>query len=330
MPTGAYDTHNYVTMKKLILLLSVILCSLAASAQTALIATLSHDGEITTYSGSNALKDAYAAAVDGDKITLSAGTFNTPNFSKRVSIYGSGMTEGTGTMLTNSGNNISIDNAKPDDNTYITIESLIFNDNISAENVNYTIFLKCSFKRFSQQKITSKVKFIHSKILRLEDYSTLSLNDLILNNCVIIYLDLSHYASFYNCYVNTNSQYGSLRGYFNNCILSSRYKYEAIISGSVASYCYYIGEKSDFFSGISSQTNHVFVNLDPFKPDTYYELKDEYATEWLGSDGTQVGIYGGSLPFDPTPTTPQITKFNVSPKTTADGKLSVDIEVKAD
>lgn len=48
-----------------------------------------------------------------------------------------------------------------------------------------------------------------------------------------------------------------------------------------------------------------------------------------GTDGTEVGIYGGSLPYDPTPTNPQITKFNVASKTTADGKLSVDIEVKS-
>ena len=58
-------------------------------------------------------------------------------------------------------------------------------------------------------------------------------------------------------------------------------------------------------------------------------LKEELQSTWLGDDGTQVGIYGGFLPFDPTPTNPQITKFNVASKTTADGKLSVDIEVKA-
>jgi hypothetical protein len=58
-----------------------------------------------------------------------------------------------------------------------------------------------------------------------------------------------------------------------------------------------------------------------------FELTDEAKTTYLGSDGTQVGIYGGSLPFDPTPSNPQITKFNVASKSTADGKLSVDIQV---
>lgn len=36
-----------------------------------------------------------------------------------------------------------------------------------------------------------------------------------------------------------------------------------------------------------------------------------------------------SLPYSAIPTNPQITKFNVASKTTADGKLSVDIEVKS-
>ncbi len=65
-----------------------------------------------------------------------------------------------------------------------------------------------------------------------------------------------------------------------------------------------------------------------FKEGTFYQLTDD-AKKYLGSDGTEVGIYGGSLPFDPTPTNPQIVKFNVAPKTTADGKLSIDIEVNA-
>ena len=60
-----------------------------------------------------------------------------------------------------------------------------------------------------------------------------------------------------------------------------------------------------------------------------FELTDEAKTKYLGTDGTEVGIYGGNLPFDPTPSNPQITKCNVASKSTADGKLSVDIEVRA-
>ena len=61
--------------------------------------------------------------------------------------------------------------------------------------------------------------------------------------------------------------------------------------------------------------------------DEKYELSEEKQKSYTGTDGTQVGIYGGNMPFDPIPSNPQITKCNVAAKSTADGKLSVDIEV---
>ena len=72
-------------------------------------------------------------------------------------------------------------------------------------------------------------------------------------------------------------------------------------------------------------TEKVFMYLD----DEMFELTDEAKTKYLGTDGTQVGIHGGSIPFDITPTNPQITKCNVASKSTIDGKLSVDIQINA-
>ena len=57
-----------------------------------------------------------------------------------------------------------------------------------------------------------------------------------------------------------------------------------------------------------------------------YELTDEAKATYIGSDGTQIGLYGG-MGFDLVPSTLQITKCEVSPRSTSDGKLSVSIEV---
>ncbi|MBR4897373.1 MAG: hypothetical protein IKZ48_01105 [Prevotella sp.] len=59
------------------------------------------------------------------------------------------------------------------------------------------------------------------------------------------------------------------------------------------------------------------------------KLIDEAKQKYVGNDGTEIGQYGGNLPWDIRILSPQITKCNVAAKTTADGKLSVDIEVKA-
>ena len=77
------------------------------------------------------------------------------------------------------------------------------------------------------------------------------------------------------------------------------------------------------------ENNAAIKNLLNYSDDNDYKLTEEAKALIKGTDGTEVGIYGGNLPFDPTPTNPQISKFNVAAKTTADGKLSVDIEVKS-
>ena len=86
------------------------------------------------------------------------------------------------------------------------------------------------------------------------------------------------------------------------------------------------------FENISKTTNTALsveqVNA-LFKPNTFYELTDEAKSEYVGIDGMEIGIYGGNIPYDTRILSPQITKCKVAAKTTADGKLSVDIEVKA-
>ena len=75
----------------------------------------------------------------------------------------------------------------------------------------------------------------------------------------------------------------------------------------------------DFFS--------LFKDFDgTYTDDTTFELSTAGAA-YLGANDMQVGIYGGSLPFDPVPTNPQITKAKVAAKSSADGKLSIELEV---
>jgi len=52
---------------------------------------------------------------------------------------------------------------------------------------------------------------------------------------------------------------------------------------------------------------------------------------YLGTDGTQVGIYGGSQPFKEkgTPSNPQVTKKNIGTQTDADGNLQINMTIEA-
>ena len=70
----------------------------------------------------------------------------------------------------------------------------------------------------------------------------------------------------------------------------------------------------------------TYNGSDNFSFNELYELTDEAKTKYIGSDGTQIGIHGG-IGFDLVPSTLQITKCEVAPRSTTDGKLSVSIEV---
>jgi hypothetical protein len=70
----------------------------------------------------------------------------------------------------------------------------------------------------------------------------------------------------------------------------------------------------------------TYNGTDGFSFNELYELTDEAKTKYIGSDGTQIGIHGG-IGFDLVPSTLQITKCEVAPRSTTDGKLSVSIEV---
>ena len=95
-----------------------------------------------------------------------------------------------------------------------------------------------------------------------------------------------------------------------------------------------IHDSVNVFSNIASantfvtKVGDVFQNFKgTYSDDLSFELTATAKANYKGNDGTEVGMYGGSFPFDPETSTPKITKCVVAPRSTADGKLSIDIEV---
>lgn len=78
-------------MKKILFTIIALCSTLSVGAQNELqTAVLQHDGDTQVFTGRNAFVNANAAAVDGDVITLSAGTFNIADITKSISLYGAG------------------------------------------------------------------------------------------------------------------------------------------------------------------------------------------------------------------------------------------------
>ena len=329
---------NYQTEMKtnfLLSLLVLVLFGTRVMAQSSLLATLNHEGTITTFYGINALQQAHSAAVEGDVVTLSSGTFASVNITKAITLRGAGMTldASTQTEPTVLANDFSIE--IPDESTKrLTIEGIYSNQIITIKRLKNALFLKDRMWRLitSSNGIAKDLTIIHC---RITDY---------------YYSSDSGSASFQNCILPSSTS--GRNNIFKNCIIggggttvdqcaNSEYKNCIIMPSqqptNTSTYYNNMFIGNTTISSITNKTN-VKVSSDDERlngvnfsvsDDNDYKLTDEAKAIMKGTDGTEVGIYGGSLPYDPTPTNPQISKFNVAAKTTADGKLSVDIEVKS-
>lgn len=336
-------------MKKLFLsLVAALLAATATFAQSSLLATLSHNGAITTYYGTSALRDAYAKAVVGDIITLSSGTFTAVDIEKAITLRGAGtgvdnLTQAEPTIIQGD---FRINAGK---SKLTTIEGIYSNNTVKFYDSNIT-FLKSRFKiiKAYQSQDSSILTFIHCRIAELLNttygssyYSYTSVSCV---NSIVIFPQ--------------NKNFGTSNFEFNNCIVyrgkwANQDLYRATFKNSILlvttavamessnlfnnTLGIYTDGTANIFSNSTNSTNTqvkgfstVFKTFTSSYSDSEtFELTDAAKAKYLGKDGTQVGIYGGNMPFDGTPTNPQITKCNVAAKTTADGKLSVDIEVQS-
>lgn len=309
---------------------ALITCAISLSAQTSQVATLSHDGQITTYYSANALKDAYAAAVDGDIITLSSGQFYGCDMDNKsqITLRGAGMMpDANPTIITND---IRMGNTGIND---WTIEGILFTGDVRHNGINGK-FVKCYFAKTLYLSNTINVTILHCILKNVHAYRDGEPSRTFINSYLYQSNDLYN-STLTNCVVLSYTTSWIYDSVLKNCIICGREgdNTPSLPQSTTASYTYYVGaSEGDVFRNSPSTTNVMMKDLgqdDIFKDLITFELKDEFAETWLGEDGTQIGMHGGFIPFDPTPTNPQITKFNVASKTTADGKLSVDIEVKA-
>lgn len=326
-------------MKKFFSLLIALmaLSVTCAKAQTSLIATLNHEGTLSTFYGLTALQQAHEAAANGDVITLSSGTFASVDITKAITLRGAGMTMDaeTQTEPTVLSNTFSIDIA--DETTQrLTIEGIYTSQIITIKNLKNAMFLKARFDYIdvSSSGHATDLTFIHCRNTGRYNGNKNALNSASFINC-IVYSIYGHNYSFKNCILQNGNAQFSLPQYseYKNSIILNPYNRD----NTMSFYNNLYTNDSDAYKLTESNNTNIRVaknderikNLLKYSDDNDYKLTEEAKAIMKGTDGTEVGIYGGSLPYDPTPTNPQITKFNVASKTTADGKLSVDIEVKS-
>ena len=345
--------QNSTMKKKLILIAFALILSVASFAQQQL-AVLNHNNTITAYYGADALISAHNAAETGDIITLSSGVFNATNITKAVTIRGAGAwadTTGGNTMVSSG---FVIDVAQ-DETHHLTIEGIYVPGSIIIYTAYNPQFIKCFFQRIGLGEGPNDVgtgsnnaSFVNC-ILALwrpflggywNPYCN-AVGTQFVNSVIMDCNAYSNYDTYINCVLKQNPSDASSR-IFQNCVLYWDYT-DTIApanNGTTSFNCLFVQMNADSFNAdnlyfpsvghtlwnIRGMSN-VFQTFNGSTEGENFELLSSVASTYLGTDGTQIGIYGGAMPFNPRVTSPLIRRITVAPRSNANGQLPVDIEV---
>lgn len=338
-------------MKKIFLILINIAIAITVNAQT--IALHSSTG-VQIYKGNTALSDAYVAAQNTDTIYLSGNTFIPPAaFDKQLTVFGAGhyvdSTLATGKTFIN-GNVVLSENA---DGFYLegldVTGKILFSNN---ESVNDVVIKRC--------KVSSSIEV-------LGDLSNPSQNIALIGNVLLGPVNLSnaHVVLVSNNIIRTgidvtygnvinnniflgtfsNGYYEIFRGNNNNLANNIFFSYGSygittgnfsgndfrnnLITYSTPTY----GTAATVinnYTGVGQGT--VFVNQSGIEFNYTHNYHLQTPSIYLGTDGTEVGIYGGFFPYKEgaVPHNPHIQFKNIAATTDVNGDLQIQINVKAE
>lgn len=324
----------------LFVLLLVVVGTKNALAQTQ-VATLQHGDDISAFYGTNAFVEAHTAAQNGDIITLSSGTFVPCNITKAITLRGAGCAIDTvaNTNPTIFGGDITLNVV--DTVNYLTIEGILFTNTVNYQDVYNPKFNRCNFvnisRRFNYMYNAQFVNCIINQFNFNGAPNTVLINSVVWNPSGII--NSSPVVLYNSILADSDLHYPSLSAYNSIIIYYGTSANGSYFPMSDCSFINCIGINASntyntfgagYTSGCVNYSSYeeVFESFaGEFSLDEPFILKDEIATGFLGGDGTQVGIYGGFLPYSNRPTYMVLKRCNVANKSTIDGKLSVDIEV---
>ena len=307
-------------------------------AQNHLVATLDHEGTVSVFTGKDAFINAHEAAIDGDVITLSSGEFNATEITKAISLYGAGVLPYDSSTRLSSTDSLEI--KTPLSTTKeLLVEGIRFPTNTTSYDLNNATFRKCIFYYFTYRGGENGAEFIHCRF----DYGLKNFaGHAVLMNCFVhdmynLSTDTTYYTCF-NCIIVPcyyNDSYTSLyNSIFTNSIL---YAYRShTFDGSNSLFSCLLYESLSTYIVIERSSLMTFYPIsDIFKSwrggtparEEDFKLTDEAKTTYIGNDGTEVGIYGGAMPYNPTPSVPRIKSFRMDAKP-SEGILKADVEVE--
>lgn len=314
-----------------------------------LTATLQSGEKITPFYGTNAFVDAYNAAVDGDVITLSPGTFNTTEIKKGITVIGAyafsgdssksscmdsfsisadnvtmeGIRIGSGTLTIKGADNLTVSRAEIYDVQDVENGEKKYHDN--------TIFSDCMIIYYEAMSLSKNAVFKNCCIDYFEDCNESSYPALI-ENCNIPCFKYSTtsrnwtqpYAIYRNCFLGlynygSNSNSPTLNLYspseFHNVIFCTNCKDPSTSSFAKA---YTINYNSCIKDNVT--IGEIMYGISYVSNSRNYSSFASYTYSGLTVGPSDVKYY---------PAIPEITSSEIDPETDAEGNLHVKISATA-
>lgn len=289
-------------MKKLILLLIAFFAiSININADSRAKCLLHHQGTVKVFDGEK-IEAAIKASADGDTIFLSEGTFPGFTINKKITIRGAGQESRINSEIKiNLNNNPTL--------TQTLLEWLNMDTHsITVESSMKKLKIKqCRFNRLATN--ANNIEDVLVDRCFISDCIRGFKSATIVNSKIFFaYDDCGH--EYFNCNIKRISG-DALSGNFTNCIFGCGTGY--YISNCFFNNCLFNGEYS-LESSSSAKNCWVDNNftLDLYTLDSSlgkYDLEDK---GYIGTDGTVVGIEGGSAPFTLEPSVPKVTNSTVA------------------
>ena len=318
-------------MKKFLLSLMALGCMTVAQGQTDVwTATLQHGDEVTVFKMGNALVEAYNAAVDGDVITLSEGTFNAITINKSITIYGAGYedNEVTGTRLTKINGDVNIAYQNSDTISSIHIEGCYFTGKIYVGGKNGWNYSFLTSLRIQNCWVNSDLCIyrpvgdvvLTNNVLNGVYGSTYALTSLLIQNCCI-YNQVNNFPALSpiivdHCVINgfTSGAYY----YTNDIFMPTNIITACLAAGSNARNCLfrfnYNTQLTIFAEDCYIASSGIFSDIENHDDGAYY-MNRTWALQqpevWVGNDGTPIGPIGG-LGWSATPRIPVINSLELN------------------
>lgn len=313
-------------MKKILVTLVALVCAVVGYAQqSTMVATLTHGETITSYYGTFAFQKAVEAAVSGDVITLSSGGFQAADISKNITVRGAGINCDYPTIIIG---NFSTP-VQTEEGALLSFEGIKFTGKIltGSDYERKINFNKCEISYIETGYRSPCLESSFSNCITHEIWCQ-DKDKINIINCICDGANWTG-ASLLNCVISDSD--GSLElASYTNCIIIYRGDYVLRTNEkTVFRNCITIGNGDPFTVASDNCKSGVEMDIFSDPDDISKDLTETAKQTYLGDDNTPVGIYGGFLPWSTTPSYPQISKLNISNRTTSDGQLSVDVKVNS-